>query len=223
MTVVAVSCVPAELETCCYGTLSRYIRKGHDVHLIIAINPAWTDELREITRKNSRSLGAKGVVELDDFDFGEVTQENVQSLREIMERLNPEIVIIPNTNTQMQMSPILAKSALLASRRVGNVIMYDSNAAIRSENDLDSKLVFRISSNKLKENCLKEYFRFATETRNQGRQNRQESTFDIHNFKSIASAPVETFVSQRILLDDNLLWSEDSRGLGSPMTLIGAR
>ena len=155
MMVVALSCIPHDLEISCFGTLSKYIKEGHEVCLIIAKSKeTWSKETINAIMKSSRIIGVSKIYFVSELNSSLVTQDNVKKLRSHIETLDPTIVIFPSIRTGDGIRKIFAKSCLLACRGIGNIMMYDSqkNANFRPT-------IFSIINGELevKKSCLDTY------------------------------------------------------------------
>lgn len=64
------------------------------------------------------------VYTIKNFDYKGVTQANVNALRSVIDELKPSLAIIPSFKVFKGGLGILAKSALLACRPIGSIIMY---------------------------------------------------------------------------------------------------
>lgn len=61
---------------------------------------------------------------IKNFDYSKVTQANVNALRSVIDELKPSLAIIPSFKISRGKLGVLAKSALLACRPIGSIIMY---------------------------------------------------------------------------------------------------
>ncbi len=139
MKIIALSCIPLDLEISCFGTLSKYIKNGHEVHLIISQSDnLWSKEALNAIKESSKIIGVSQIYFVKEFNHSSVTQDNVNKLRSHIETLNPTIAIFPSIRTQDERRKIFAKSSLLACRGIGNIIMYDSQKNTNFHHNLNS-------------------------------------------------------------------------------------
>ena len=104
MNILAVGCHPDDLEIGCYGTLAKYIKKGHDVAVCNIANgnlghvEIMPDELR-IVREQEAKEAAKVIGATHySIDIGDlyVTAENddlVRKLARVVREVQPDVVI----------------------------------------------------------------------------------------------------------------------------------
>jgi hypothetical protein len=85
----------------------------------------------DLTENEARILFAMhGVHELfyvREFDYSSITQRNADSLLAYTKMVNPELVIMPFWKSENSRRRILARSALIACRGVGSILMYNKN------------------------------------------------------------------------------------------------
>jgi hypothetical protein len=156
MKIVAIGSLPYDLELACFGTLSRCIKAGHDVYLIIAKNKTkWTQTKMDKLAKASQQIGVSQVCFTERFELSAVTQDNAVVLASFLKTISPAVVIMPFWKSHNQMRRILANNSLIACRGVGSILMYEveKNRAFRPS------VYFAISTNdfELKRSLLLEY------------------------------------------------------------------
>ena len=127
MKIVAIGCLPSDLETGCLATLLKFIKKGHKVYIVIT-NKKPTQSKKIIASYNKvwKKIGISKILFADEFDHSVVTQKNVYILRSFIEPINPEIVLFPSPIGADKNLTILGKSSILACRGVNNILMYES-------------------------------------------------------------------------------------------------
>jgi hypothetical protein len=125
--IVAIGSSPSDLETGCFGTLSKFINKGHQVSLIIASRKsAWSNKMISSFNEFWKKVGVSEILFTEKFDHSVVTQENVQVLRSFLEPIHPELVFLPSPQGTDKVRVTLGRSSLLACRGIGNILMYES-------------------------------------------------------------------------------------------------
>ncbi len=165
MKIVAMGSVPFDLELACFGTLSRCIRDGHEVHIIIAKSDEdktyWSEIQMEALRKVSQKIGVSRVYFTNRFNFSNVTQDNANVLASFLRPINPLLVIIPFWKTSNQRRKILANTSLVACRGIGSILMYELD---RNTSFLPT-VYFTASANEIstKTSCLAEHRNLVSE------------------------------------------------------------
>jgi hypothetical protein len=163
MKIVAIGSIPLDLELACFGTLSKCIKDGHDVHIIIAKDKAigWTQMKMDALRKVSQKIGVSQVYFTDKFDYSAVIQDNVTMLDSVLKEIDPSLVIMPFWKATNRKRKILAKTSLIACRGIGRILMY----ALERNSSFLPTVFFVISSEdvSIKRSCLADYGKSITE------------------------------------------------------------
>jgi hypothetical protein len=198
LNILAIGCIPADLELGCFGILSRYIRDGHNGYLVIAKDKmGWTQTNIEVLRESSRKIGISQVYFTDKFDYSAVTQNNLNLLRSFIEIISSvSLVIIPFWKSVNEKRKILGKSSLTAFRSIENILMYESD-----KNCIFIPSVFFIMSKvdiSIKISCLAAY---RTEHNNSKNLHRKiKSLHGAYARKMGINVPIEAFESYKLLL-----------------------
>ena len=112
-----------EIILSCGGLLINSTKKGDVVNLVIV------DDKSTSNKKNTiQELREKyGIIinNIDKFDFSIVTQNNVKSIQNILEKNIPETIIIPYNKSRKKDNQILGSSSILAGRKIKNILMYE--------------------------------------------------------------------------------------------------
>ena len=112
-----------EIILSCGGLLINSTKKGDVVNLVIV------DDKSTSNKKNTiQELKEKyGIIinNIDKFDFSIVTQNNVKSIQNILEKNIPETIIIPYNKSRKKDNQILGSSSILAGRKIKNILMYE--------------------------------------------------------------------------------------------------
>jgi hypothetical protein len=124
--ILAIGLIPGELELACFGFLFSKIKANASVKVVIVTGDRWKRDTIEHATRSSGIIGAD-IDFIHNFDFSAVTQENVESLRTIVDSTNPLLVMIPNINARNEAERITSRSALLAARSIPNIMMYDAS------------------------------------------------------------------------------------------------
>jgi hypothetical protein len=122
------SLLPLDLQITCLGMLSRNIRNGNQVDIVIARSKS-ESKIEDLIARSFSKIGTSRLHFIDDFDHSEVTQRNVDSLRSCIEPINPAYAIMPFYKSADMHLEVLGRSGLLACRWIENVLMYDNAAS----------------------------------------------------------------------------------------------
>ena len=198
MMIVALGCVPHDLEITCFGTLAKYVRDGHDVCLIIdQRKELWTKEISNSMMASAKDIGISKIYFVKGLSCCSVTQQNVMKLREHIETLKPTIAIFPSIRTRDHKRRIFARSCLLACRGVENIMMYDPQ-----KNNNFHPTIYSIMTRelKVKESCLEYYYKSVSKNKIL-----KKNMMLLHKSNAVHAgikAPVEAFETNRVLLLD---------------------
>ena len=175
MKIVAIGSMPSDLELACFGTLSKCIKDGHEVHIIIAKDKLdWTQMKMETLGRVSEKIGVSQVYFTDRFDYNSVTQDNADVLRSFIKTIDPSLVIMPFWKAYNRKRKILAKTSLIACRGFGNILMYE----LEKNTNFRPTIYFVISGVEIsiKTSCYAEYGRLASKPI----VNRKANCFDLN-------------------------------------------
>lgn len=198
MKVTAIGSTLDDLQLCCFGTLSKFIKDGNEVKVIIAnkTKTNMTEGLLKKQTESSKKIGIPEVYFTNGFDYSNLTQGNVQVLRSFLEEVTPSLAIIPFNNTFNPKLKILARCSLIACHGIENVLMYeldenpdfvpDTYLTISNE-DLSKK--FRLSA--------------AYDNKRKQLQKKMRSLYKLHSRQAGIRISFEAFKSHRVLLVDN--------------------
>lgn len=194
MKIIAIGSSPLDFEIGCLGTLSKYSKSGHAVNLIIVGNTInWTEKKMVAARESCERIGKSEVHFTEKFDHSAVTQDNVNVLRLIIDKIDPFVVILPFYKTSNKKRKILSESSLLACRSIRNVLMYEIN---KNKNFLPN-VYFKIDDKiPLKAS-------FASVKNNIDLKKKRRLLHGFYGHDADISEPIEAFQSHRILLLNN--------------------
>lgn len=123
MQITAIGSSLEEIILSCGGLLINSTKNGNAVNLVIV------DDKSASHKKNTmQELKEKyGIIinNIDKFDFSLVTQNNVKSIQNILEKNIPETIIIPYNKSRKKDNQILGSSSILAGRKIKNILMYE--------------------------------------------------------------------------------------------------
>ena len=199
MKIVAIGSMPLDFEVGCSNTLRNFSTGGHSVNLIIPTDKNWNDKQMKIDELSDK-LGISNVYSVENFDYSEVTQLNVTLINSIIEKIKPSIAIIPYIGNYNKMKKVLAKSALLACRKVETILMYETN---KNNNFLPT--VYHVVNKKRNQKATSVTKHKKTiSSKNNSRKDASLQRMYANNLG--ISQPVEAFESQRMILLQNDLF-----------------
>ncbi|MDQ3970245.1 MAG: hypothetical protein M3227_00985 [Thermoproteota archaeon] len=146
MNILAVGCMPLDLEQSCFGTLSSFIQNGHKIHIIIPQDDRlWTQKCVKRAKESADKIGIDEVHFIDGFDYSAVTQHNASMLDSLTKTIGPSLVIMPFWKAFNKKRRILSKTSLIACRGIGNILMYELDKNIH----FHPQIFFMISWNQI--------------------------------------------------------------------------
>lgn len=114
MNVLAIGCHPDDLEIGCGGTLTKYVRQGHNVVMCHVANGnmghalIMPDELREIrtteAEEAGRLIGASEVINLDvpDLEVDSYNRSTVKKVIDVIRYTKPDVIITHSPEDYMK-------------------------------------------------------------------------------------------------------------------------
>ena len=162
MKIAAICAMPSDLEFGCFATLSKYIREGHDISLIIANDSTesssaadWDEMTIGKIRESSNIIGITELYFAERFDYSAITQENANVLNSFIKTINPSLIIMPFWKAIHNKRRVLAKTSLIACRGFGNILMYE----LEENKDFTPTIYFQVSTRDAyaKKGCLFTY------------------------------------------------------------------
>ena len=107
MRVLAIGCHPDDLEIACYGTLAKYVKIGHEVHVCHVANgnlghvEIMQDELRAMRFQEAENaakvIGAiHHSIDIDDLYVTAENDELIRRLAKVVREVRPDLVITHN-------------------------------------------------------------------------------------------------------------------------------
>jgi hypothetical protein len=198
-----------DLQVGCFGTLSKLIKQGSKVSLVIAPKSSRkfskkNMKLEEVIQKSAKTIGISDVYFTDRFDYSSISQDNVNVLRSLLGLSCASVAIIPFRRTNDPKQRILAESSLLACRNIRNLFMYRGTT---SNSEFIPNLFSRIPKDciLLKELCIdalrEDYSKDAAESINEEKLKEKESSSraNTHNFRTNTKY-FESFAIHRLIL-----------------------
>lgn len=125
MKVAAIGLTALEIDFACLATLSKFVREGHEVYIIVASDAKSIDWTEDEARNFFEEFGLANMHCVDRRDYSTVTQENASALDAYIKKFKPDMAIMPYWKSQNQQRKILARTALIACRGIGSILMYE--------------------------------------------------------------------------------------------------
>ncbi len=130
MNILAIGAHPDDIEFGCGGTLLKYIRKGHNVYLLVMTegHKGGQAKLRRMEQKSAAAiLKPQEVIwgTYRDTELSPKMNEMVQDIEAILERVQPHFTFVNYDEDTHQDHRALAKAAISATRYVKNVLLYE--------------------------------------------------------------------------------------------------
>ncbi|HET6457650.1 MAG TPA: hypothetical protein VFG24_02080 [Nitrosopumilaceae archaeon] len=198
MKILAIGTDPLDLQTNCAGMFEKFINSGHSVTLIIADNkkqPRLSNTIKELY-KNS---GISKVHFVTNFDFSKVTQNNVNLINSIIDKINPSIAVIPSIKSCDKKKIVLAKSSILACRKIKNILIYKTG----KKETFSPDVFFIPSTNSLQNKILSSHQKKNISKKNFGKTSNPAHV--LYRFNSTDKG-IESFESHRMVLLENDLF-----------------
>ena len=196
MKIVAIGSMPLDLELTSFGTLSKSVKNGHDVYLIVARDESWTESQIKAFAECSKTIGISGVYFTDRFDYSAVTQSNASMIASFIKTINPSLVIMPFWKDSNYKRKILAKTSLIACRGIGSIWMYQ----LEKNSSFSPNIHFVISSTEASEKaaCLKIY-----STHNKQTLNRNADNFILDQSSTVLQQVPQVYSNETFDIDSN--------------------
>ena len=197
MKILAIGTDPRDLQTNCIGTLEKFINSGHSVTLIIAYNKK-QPRLSNTIKESYKNSGISKVHFVTNFDFSKVTQNNVNLINSIIDKINPSIAVIPSIKSCDKKKIVLAKSSILACRKIKNILIYKTG-----KKETFSPDVFFITSTNFSPNKI-----LSIHQKNISKKNFEKTSNPAHMLYHFNSTDknIESFESHRMVLLENDLF-----------------
>ena len=128
-TILAIGPHPDDIELGCFGTMCRHKAEGDDIHfLVLTKGEGGSDTGNRIAeaRESAGIAGANIILEnLKDRYISEGL-ETISAMETVITRINPDVVYIPSMNDTHQDHRSAYRAALVATRMVSEVYIYQS-------------------------------------------------------------------------------------------------
>jgi hypothetical protein len=130
MRILVIGSSAIELERTCCLTLRKFRNDGNEICLLI-VEDASERRLDGDQGAKARleKLGFRNVHVIEDFDFSEINQHNAKNLNNYIKSIDPSLLFMPFWKSSEEKNRILSRTALIACRGLGNVLMYDERCS----------------------------------------------------------------------------------------------
>jgi LmbE family N-acetylglucosaminyl deacetylase len=129
MNVLAIGAHPDDIEYGCGGTLIRYSKAGHKIHLFLATDGRFGGVPEERRHEQISSAQIMGVQDIIWAGFEDtkvpLAQETISRIEEVIKRLNPQVLFVHYPDDTHQDHRALSKCALSAGRYVPTFLFYE--------------------------------------------------------------------------------------------------
>jgi LmbE family N-acetylglucosaminyl deacetylase len=130
MNILALGAHPDDVEIGCGGTLLKYARAGHHVHLMILTDGARggdSDVRRNEQLASSRILGAREIFwgGYRDTELP-VAREAIQQIEDVVKKVDPSFIFVNYLDDTHQDHRHLATCTVTATRYTRNVLFYET-------------------------------------------------------------------------------------------------
>jgi LmbE family N-acetylglucosaminyl deacetylase len=151
LNIAAIFCFPLDLEITSFGTLSKFSKAGHQVHVVIVGNgiSLWTRKYKQLLYESCRKVHVNNILFTDKFDYTSVTQDNALVINSFVSKIIPELVIIPFWKSYNDKYNVLSRTSLIACRGIPNILMYNFNKETKFNPNIQLTLSHAEASAKL--------------------------------------------------------------------------
>lgn len=130
MNILALGAHPDDIEIGCGGTLIKYARAGHRVHLMVLTDGARggdSDIRRSEQSASSRILGAREVFwgGYQDTEVP-VSRQAIQQIEDVVKKVDPAFIFVNHPDDTHQDHRHLATCTVTATRYTRNVLFYET-------------------------------------------------------------------------------------------------
>jgi hypothetical protein len=125
MKIAALGLTALEIDLACITTLKKLNQEGHEVHIIVASDRDSIDWTAEEAKSFFEKFNLSNIVIMDKRDYSVVTQENANALNAHIKKINPDLAFMPSWKSLNARRKILARTALIACRGIGSIMMYE--------------------------------------------------------------------------------------------------
>jgi LmbE family N-acetylglucosaminyl deacetylase len=129
MNILAIGSHPDDIEYGCGGTLLKYARQGHAIHLFVATRGQAGGDAEVRHREQIRSAELLGVKNLFWGDYEDtripLNQELITRLEQVIRQVAPSFIFIHYPEDTHQDHRTLADGTVSATRYIPNVLFYE--------------------------------------------------------------------------------------------------
>ncbi|MBI4552249.1 MAG: PIG-L family deacetylase [Candidatus Latescibacteria bacterium] len=129
MHILAIGSHPDDIEYGCGGTLIKYARQGHGVHLFVATCGSFGGDPEVRHREQLRSAEILGVTEVFWGEYTDtqipLSQELIARLEQVIRQVKPHFIFVHSPEDTHQDHRTLSSCTISATRYIPNVLFYE--------------------------------------------------------------------------------------------------
>lgn len=140
MNILAIGAHPDDAEFGCGGTLVKYAQKGHNIFQLVLTDGSYGGDPR--IRKNEQ-IEASRFLRVKELFWGDIkdtelleSRKLIQSIEEIINKVNPDIVFANYPEDVHQDHRAAAKAAISATRYIKEVLFFEVPTTQRFDPDI---------------------------------------------------------------------------------------
>lgn len=130
MKILAIGAHPDDIEVGCSGTLAKYVRKGHDIYLLVMTEGHMGGE--GTTRKKEQAKSAK-ILKPQELIWGGYKDtlltphmnQMVHDIEAVIKKISPDFIFVHHEDDTHQDHRALAKATVSATRYIRNVLFFE--------------------------------------------------------------------------------------------------
>ena len=129
MRILALGCHPDDIEFGCGGTLCKYARAGHEVHMMVMTEGSAGGDGRARRKEQEEAARLIGCRELHWGAYADtelpLDRELIHSLERVIERIEPAFIFVHYGDDTHQDHRVLSQATITATRYTRNVLFYE--------------------------------------------------------------------------------------------------
>jgi len=133
--ILAIGPHPDDIELGCFGTLSRFVKEGNDIHFLVLTKGEagviYGDRVKE-SKESASLIGAKLYLENLPDRFLSEGVETIAIIEKYVDKIKPDVVFIPSGNDTHQDHRAAFNAALVGCRLVKEIYAYETPSSSRN-------------------------------------------------------------------------------------------
>ncbi|MCX5884009.1 MAG: PIG-L family deacetylase [Deltaproteobacteria bacterium] len=130
MKILAIGAHPDDIEVGCSGTLTKYAKSGHEIHLLVMTEGHMGGERSVRKKEQMKSAKILNPRELiwggfEDTQLSLHVNKMVQDIESVLKKIAPDFIFVQHEDDTHQDHVSLAKATISATRYVRNVLFYE--------------------------------------------------------------------------------------------------